>query len=201
MSFFHEYIGATIHELIHELHEMELVAHEIVTLPWSSIPLLISLVVALGGLALGWLIYARRPLTEDEPDPMINTLGPLHSFLNRKWNWDEVYQVAFLRPNNAIADFTYEVIDKGIIDGILHFVARTVYNIGWAMRRFEEVVLSGGIDWIKDQFLSIAREFRYLQTGRVQGSQACFGADRGHVSRCSCPAHQQWLVREHFLNL
>ena len=26
-NFFHEYVGATIHELIHELHELDLVAH------------------------------------------------------------------------------------------------------------------------------------------------------------------------------
>jgi NADH-quinone oxidoreductase subunit L len=126
------------------------------------------LVVALGGLALGWLMYARRPLGQDEPDPLEGNLGPLHRFLNRKWNWDEVYQAGFIRPNNRLADAAYEVLDKGIIDTILHFVANTIYSIGFAMRRFEEVVISGGVDWIKDQFLSMAREFRYLQTGKIQ---------------------------------
>ncbi len=168
VNFFHEYAGATIHTLFHELHEMGLVAHEIATLPWSWTPLLISLVVALGGLALGWLMYARRPLTRDQADPLIGSLGPAHRFLNRKWQWDELYETFIVRPNDALADATYEVLDRGIIDATLHFVARTTYALGHAARRFEEVVVSGGVDWIKDQFLSLAREFRYLQTGKIQ---------------------------------
>jgi NADH-quinone oxidoreductase subunit L len=168
VNFFHEYVGATIHQLIAGLHELELVAHEIVTLPWSWIPLLISLVVALGGLGLGWLIYVRRPLTGNQPDPLIRSLGPVHRFLNRKWSWDELYQAAFVRPNNALANATYDLLDLGLIDGILHLVARTVFNVGYGARRFEEVVIKGGVDWVKDRFLALAREFRYLQTGRVQ---------------------------------
>lgn len=71
VNYFHEYAGATIHTLFHDLYEMDLVAHEIITLPWSWVPLIISLVVALGGLALGWLMYARRPLARDEVDPLV----------------------------------------------------------------------------------------------------------------------------------
>ncbi len=62
----------------------------------------------------------------------------------------------------------YEFIDKGIIDGTLHLIARTFYTIGGYLKRFEEVVVSGGVDWVKDRFLSMAKEFRYLQTGKVQ---------------------------------
>jgi hypothetical protein len=36
------------------------------------------------------------------------------------------------------------------------------------MKRFEEVVISGGVDWIKDQFLEMARDFRTIQTGKLQ---------------------------------
>ncbi|MEZ4515488.1 MAG: hypothetical protein R3C44_01160 [Chloroflexota bacterium] len=59
-------------------------------------------------------------------------------------------------------------MDKGIIDGILHAIARAFYWLGGVAKRFEEVVVSGGVDWIKDQFLRIVEEFRHLQTGRVQ---------------------------------
>ena len=31
-----------------------------------------------------------------------------------------------------------------------------------------EVVISDGVDWLKDGFLNISKEFRQLQTGRVQ---------------------------------
>ena len=32
----------------------------------------------------------------------------------------------------------------------------------------EPVVISGGVDWVKDQFLIVAQEFRALQTGKIQ---------------------------------
>ena len=31
-----------------------------------------------------------------------------------------------------------------------------------------EVVISGGVDWLKDQVLNAAQEFRAIQTGRIQ---------------------------------
>ena len=36
------------------------------------------------------------------------------------------------------------------------------------LKRFEEVVISGGVDWLKDQVLIAAQEFRSIQTGRIQ---------------------------------
>jgi hypothetical protein len=60
------------------------------------------------------------------------------------------------------------VMDEGIIDGILHLVARVFYGIGEYARRFELTVISGGIDWVKDQFLAMTKEVRQLQTGKVQ---------------------------------
>lgn len=168
-NFFHHTVGATIHQVMHELHEAQLVAHDIFTLPFNWVPLLTSLVVALGGLALGWLVYARRPLRADQPDPLIAPLGPLYTFLANKWYWDELYQTLFIRPTVYISEVVVsEVVDRGLIDGTLHLIARTVFGIGHYARRFEEVVISGGVDWIKDQFLAMAREFRQLQTGKIQ---------------------------------
>jgi NADH-quinone oxidoreductase subunit L len=57
---------------------------------------------------------------------------------------------------------------KGAIDGTLHLIARATYTLGHYAKRFEEVVISDGVDWLKDRVLNIADEFRYLQTGRIQ---------------------------------
>ncbi|WP_374688115.1 NADH-quinone oxidoreductase subunit L [Promineifilum sp.] len=168
-NFFHHYAGAEYFHLFEELAEAGLIAHAIETIPWSWVPLIVSLVVALGGLALGWWVYARRPLAAGQTDPMVGTLGPLHRALNRKWYWDELYNTLFIVPTVRFSErVAYEIVDKGIIDGILHLVARVFYTIGGYLKRFEEVVISGGVDWVKDRFLGFAREFRYLQTGKVQ---------------------------------
>ena len=101
---------------------------------------------------------------------MVRTLGAsIHGFLNNTWGWDGLYNTVFIRPTVWFSErVAYEIIDKGIIDGILHLIARAFYTVGAWLKRFEEVVVSNGVDWVKDQFLSIAKEFRFLQTGKVQ---------------------------------
>lgn len=170
INLFHHYIGATIASTMEELHATELVHHTLETLPWSWVPLTASLVVALGGLAVGLWLYARKPLEKEQKDPLIGILGPgLHTFLNNKWYWDELYQRVFIAPTIYFSEkIVYEVMDKGIIDGILHLVANTFYTLGYYMKRTEELVFGKGVDWVKDQFLGMTNEFRQLQTGKIQ---------------------------------
>jgi NADH-quinone oxidoreductase subunit L len=118
---------------------------------------------------VGYLVYGRKPLTQDQPDPLIAPLGPLHTFLQNKWYWDELYQTLFIGPTIRFSErVVYEIVDKGIIDGFLHLVARVVFRIGRMMKSFEDAVIGRGVDWLKDQTLSVAREFRQLQTGKIQ---------------------------------
>jgi NADH-quinone oxidoreductase subunit L len=167
---FHHFVLTTIEEPMHELFEEGLTGVDVAEeKEWSWFPLAISLAVAVGGIAVGWFIYGRKPLEEGEEDPLIGWLGPLHTFLNRKWYWDELYHVIFYKPTFWFSETFVSVwIDKGIIDGTLHIIARAVYAIGYYCKRFEEVVISGGVDKIKDGFLWGANESRFLQTGKIQ---------------------------------
>ncbi len=169
VNMYHHFVGATIEEPIAELYELHLVGHEIGTLPWSWVPLITSVVVALGGIVVGYLVYGRKPLTKDQQDPLIRPLGPLHGFLQNKWYWDELYQAVLIRPVVYFSEVVvFEVMDKGIIDGIIHLVARVTYAIGQGAKATEEAVFGRAVDWVKDQFLSMTREVRQLQTGKVQ---------------------------------
>ena len=168
-NYFHHFVGATIYETMHELEELHLVSRGIGTIPFSPVPLITSLVVALGGLFLGWLIYARKPLKEGQADPMVRPLGPLHTFLNHKWYWDELYEVLFYRPTIWIAEtLVYEYVDKGLIDGTLHLIAHVFYAFGSYMKRLEELVFGNFVDWVKDVFLRGADYTRELETGKIQ---------------------------------
>ena len=169
VNYFHHFVGATIEEPIAELYKAHYVAHEISTLPWSWVPLIISVVVAVGGMVMGLMVYARKPLTKGQEDPLIRPLGPLHGFLQNKWYWDELYQAVLIRPVVYFSEvFVYEVMDKGVIDGILHLVAKTTYGIGRVAKNTEEAVFGRAVDWVKDQFLAMTREVRQLQTGKIQ---------------------------------
>jgi NADH-quinone oxidoreductase subunit L len=168
-NYFHHFVGATIEEALIGLNELGIAVHELETIAVNWVPLLVSVIVALGGLFLGWWVYGRKPLEAGEEDPLVRPLGPAFTFLYNKWYWDELYQLVLVQPTEWFSEtFVYQWVDKGIIDGTLHIIARTVYRIGQYMKRFEEVVISGGVDWIKDQFLEMARDFRTIQTGKLQ---------------------------------
>ncbi len=175
VNYFHMLVGSSIEETIAELYKAGLVGHKIVGLSWNWTPLILSLVVALGGLFAGWWIYGRKPLPAGYTDPLQRPLGPLFGFLQNKWYWDELYDTLFYRPTVWIAEQLMVFIDKGIIDGILHLIARLVYAIGRYAKRFEEVVISGGVDWLKDKTLQFANWTRQLQTGNVQEYAAVSG--------------------------
>ena len=62
-NFIHDFVGETLSE-----HP------EAVT--FNFLPLLISLAVSLGGLALGWWVY--KDVQVGEPDPLKKPLGPIY---------------------------------------------------------------------------------------------------------------------------
>ena len=169
-NFFEHFVATSIEEPLIELFGETALQGVVLPLPsFEVVPLAASLVVALGGLFLGWWIYGRKSLEREQPDPLQAPLGPLYTFLANKWYWDELYEKAFVAPTKWIArTFVYEWTDRGVIDGTLHLIARVVFRIGAYMRWFEQTVISGGVDKAKDGALWIAQESRGLQTGKIQ---------------------------------
>ncbi|MGH2537238.1 MAG: NADH-quinone oxidoreductase subunit L [Candidatus Promineifilaceae bacterium] len=169
-NYFHHFVGTTVEAGLHTLEGEGLVAHSLETLPFQVFPLLVSLVVALGGLAAGYWVYGREPLARaDQPDPLAEPLGGAYAFLKNKWYWDELYERLFVRPTREVSEeVVYAFVDRGLIDGGLHLIGRLFFTAGQYAKRFEEVVISGGVDWLKDRVLAAAQEFRAIQTGKIQ---------------------------------
>jgi NADH-quinone oxidoreductase subunit L len=168
---FHHFAGASVHETIKVLYEEHLVLHEIATIPWSWVPIVFSVVVALGGIGVGYLMYGRNPIESvDQEDPIIGVIGqPIFAFLENKWYWDELYDRIFVQPTNFFSEvIVYQWVDKGLIDGTLHLIANTFYTLGGAMLNTENAVFGRGVDWVKDRFLDFAKEWKTLQSGKVQ---------------------------------
>jgi NADH-quinone oxidoreductase subunit L len=157
---------------IHQIHHF--VNYELVeeieqeTIPFNFIPLLTSLVVALGGLYLGYRVYRDALETPETPDPMSVRLGSLFTHMNRKWYFDEAYDRVFVQPAKRFAAWVYAFIDRTVIDGILHWVARVTYSAGGVFRLFDRVVINGAADLLGDATRAFARGFRHIQTGQVQ---------------------------------
>jgi len=155
-NWIHEFVGGTLAE-----------RPEI--LPFSPIPLLISLTVALGGLLLGWLVY--RNVEAGQPDPLEKPLGFLYPFLQNKWYFDEFYQYFVVQPVIWFSEvFSSQWLDKVVIDGVLHWFGRTALSIGDVFRnKFDKPVINALIgDGTATVFQKAGQELRLLQTGRIQ---------------------------------
>ncbi len=153
---FHRFIGGTL------LEHPE-------TLPFDFTPLAVSVAVALGGLLIGWLVYVRRPLAAGQPDPLRSFLGPLYTLLENKYYIDELYDLIFVRPAQWFAEkVVYLFIDRGIIDGFLHSVARTMEWIAFRNKDFDTFIVNGGADDLAQGIGNLGAAFRHLQSGRVQ---------------------------------
>jgi NADH-quinone oxidoreductase subunit L len=153
---FHEFVGSTLAE-----HP------EAPT--FSFIPLLVSVVVALGGLYLGWRVYRDHPA--EAPDPLRDPLGRIYTWLENKYYFDELYDFLFVRPAYWVSDtLTYRWVDRGAIDGFLHTVARVAFSLGSIFRNWIDAPIVNGFgDLVGESVKRFGNSFRVVQTGRVQG--------------------------------
>jgi NADH-quinone oxidoreductase subunit L len=136
--------------------------------PFSATPVLVSFAVALGGLGLGYWVYGRKPLTAGQPDPLVAPLGPLHDLLKNKYYFDELYTIVFVRPSQTISRLTGDFIDKGIIDGFLHLIARVTTWIGDFSKVLNLWLIDGFGDGIPVFLGRLGNRLKFLQTGSVQ---------------------------------
>jgi NADH-quinone oxidoreductase subunit L len=151
---FQSFVGGA---LIEPPHEVE----------FNIIPLLTSLVVSLGGLAAGYAVYRR--FTAGQEDPLKDRLGLVYTWLQDRLYFDELYAIVFYRPAMWLANTFSAWMDLGLIDGILHAVARISPEIGSALRNyFDRPVVNGSGDLVAESIKRMGSIFRVIQTGRIQ---------------------------------
>ena len=114
-------------------------------MPFNPVPLVTSLVVALGGLfaGLAGLSQVRTPgvrleqgeqLTAPEQfvDPLERPLGPVYRVLQNKYYFDEFYDKVFVKGTQRLANWLYRFDDLWVIDPI-------VDGVGKVGRRLSEI--------------------------------------------------------------
>ena len=93
--------------------------------------MVISSVVGLAGIAFAWSRYRER-VPSDEPT------NALHKLLANKYYIDEVYNSLIVQPiKNGSHFLLWQLVDNGIIDGIVNGVAAIVRFIGGTLRRLQ----------------------------------------------------------------
>jgi NADH-quinone oxidoreductase subunit L len=97
----------------------------------------LSLVIALLGLGLAWLIYWPNPSKIDQPDVLQKSLGPVFTGMEHKWWVDELYNTIILAPYKAFANFLSGTVDLGVIDRAGTGLSAGATGLGTWLRRFQ----------------------------------------------------------------
>jgi NADH-quinone oxidoreductase subunit L len=89
--------------------------------PPAALLLVLSVVVALGGIATGWIAYRGRR------DPRLGRLG---MFMEQRWYVDALYDAVIVRPGRALGHWLAGPVDLGVIDGVVNGVGRVLGAAG-----------------------------------------------------------------------
>lgn len=136
-------------------------------LEFDIVPLATSLVVALGGLGLGYVFYGQG-LKEGQIDPMSKLLGPIWWAWHRKYWVDEFYRDTIVAFSMALSKFLALFDREWVIDWLVNAIGRVAIWLSEVLAAFDRIVVDGavtGLGWLSDQAGSITR---LLQDGRVQ---------------------------------
>jgi NADH-quinone oxidoreductase subunit L len=148
---------------------------EAVELPFSSTPLLTSMIVALGGLFLGWLTYrgvARIGQQENDTlqfrDPLARPLGRVYVVLQNKYYFDEFYGKVFVKGVQRLANWLFRFDDLWVIDPIVDGMGKLWRRISDWGQIFDERVVDGIVNGIGAVTAAVGSAARVIQTGKAQ---------------------------------
>jgi NADH:ubiquinone oxidoreductase subunit 5 (subunit L)/multisubunit Na+/H+ antiporter MnhA subunit len=145
----------------------EHVAHAPEMFRTIKLPAGIAAITAAGlGILLAMVIYLWRMVSAES---LAKTLRPLYLLSWHKWWFDELYDIIFVRPSLAIGAFVAVVLDRGLIDGIIHLLA----SIGKGIAAIISVVgdrfiIDKSVDTVAAETWNLGLALRTVQTGRLR---------------------------------
>jgi NADH-quinone oxidoreductase subunit L len=92
----------------------------------GTIVMILSTLVGVLGIGLGYLMYAKGSIPRDI---VSGRLPWLHQLLNRKYYIDELYQTIIVKPL-AVLSLVLNLFDLYVVDGLVKLTAGTVSGIG-----------------------------------------------------------------------
>src|SRR5690554_2220789 len=131
---------------------------------------LLATALAVIGIVLGWLRYGREPSEEAERDPLM-AAGPVFTFLNRRWYWDEAYAAVFVKPYNRFARFLADTIDWRFWHDFVHDSIIYEAFLAWSQilsRPIDLGMIDGAVNGIAEFIGGISQRLRRAQTGYVR---------------------------------
>ncbi len=134
----------------------------------TLLTMLVSAVIAVGGIWLGWSFYSKRgPKTADEADPLEKLQPDVFALLRGKFHIDELYEMSVIAWNAACARAS-RWLDDVVCDGAVRAVSLLALVISWMNRLIDEFIVNLGFDQGCGGFRAGARLLSLWQNGQVQ---------------------------------
>ena len=125
---------------------------------------------AIGWLA-AWALYARRPFTVGQADPLRTVLGPAYALIERRYYVDELYGLLIVRPYRRLADALARIVDERFLHDFVHNVLlvggyeRLTFVLAHAI---DHGAIDGGIERAALSLRGLAYQLRKAQSGYVR---------------------------------
>ncbi len=130
--------------------------------------MLMSSLIVLAGLALGWWFYGRKPIARaTDPDALEQLAPSIFRVLQHRFYVDELYEWTIILTARRSADFS-AWLDRWVWNGAVQTVRSLVTGLGWADASLDKHAVNAGFDEGCRGVAGGGRLFSRFQNGRVQ---------------------------------
>jgi NADH-quinone oxidoreductase subunit L len=145
------------------------------TEPGLLFTMLLSSIVALGGIALGWFVYGRAEVrARQQPDALQRWRPDLFSLLRNKYYVDEAYQWVFGGMVSVLGRFC-DLLEEFLWAGMGQLAGLIVVGFSWLNRFIDEYVINFGFDRVSERFRRSGGFLSRGQNGKVQNYLRAMG--------------------------
>ena len=142
---------------------MEVLEHEVHS---AHIPAMItSLIVAGLGILIAFLTYRRKMINADL---IAQKFKPLHTFLMKKWYFDEIYEQWIVVPFIMLVTRVLNWFDINVVDGVVNGTAYVTVLYSRVSGWFDTYVVDGFVNLSAYVVGFFGIVFRKTQSGRIQ---------------------------------
>ncbi|RMF54128.1 MAG: NADH-quinone oxidoreductase subunit L [Bacteroidetes bacterium] len=120
----------------------------------------LSVVLAVGGLALAGYFFGRRGL--DAEAELARRLGRLHTALQQALQVDRLYETLFVQPYFVVADFFRTLLGAWVGKGAPTLVGQTLLRVGASLARLQAGYVPAYLAYIVGAGLLLLIWLRYL---------------------------------------
>jgi NADH-quinone oxidoreductase subunit L len=127
---------------------------------WSAIG------VAIAGIAGASIVYLWELINAAT---LRRYLNALYHLTWNKWWFDELYDYVFVRPTHAVSGFIAQVLDRGLIDSIIHALAYTYRGLAQVVSFVgDRLIIDNTVDTFAEKTWDLGLSLRSVQTGRLR---------------------------------